>query len=476
LRAEVPRVLDSREPLRIRSFGDAIDSAPMGPLQWKIFVFAALGIFMDGYDFFIVAAALPLIDNQFHPAPAVLGLVGAAATLGAVAGGTILGRYADVLGRRKMAMITMILFAGISVVSGFAWNVVALIVIRFALGAAIGADYPTGAAFVSEFMPIATRTRLLFASLSFQAIGAVAGAYLGLELVHTHNPEAWRWMFVAGFVPAVAILLLRGQLPESPRWLYCNGRFEEMKRVMQALLQRPVVIEIASGTEPPQLPFRALFSRHFVGRTLFASVPWFCMDVALYGMSLFSPIVLAGAGFGHAKNTFWSRDIHGLRGALELDLLLVLGFVLGILLVKRAGVLRMQMFGFGGMIVGLALVALGDSHHQAMLLFAGYALFNVFVNAGPNGTTYIAAAVTFPTTLRASGAGLATGAGKIGASLGIFMMPVLQSTLGLTGTVVIVACVTLVGLLVTVALREQYFAGSRLALRGEAALTEPVPA
>ena len=71
--------------------------------------------------------------------------MGAAATVGAVFGGAVLGRYADLWGRRKMAMITMVLFAVISIFSGFAWSVVALIAIRFALGVAIGADYPTGA-------------------------------------------------------------------------------------------------------------------------------------------------------------------------------------------------------------------------------------------------------------------------------------------------------------------------------------------
>lgn len=290
-----------------------MDSCRMGRLHWMVFIFAALGIFMDGYDFFIIAAALPLIQQYWHPEPAVLGLIGAAATVGAVAGGALLGRYADIWGRRRVAMLTMTLFAVISVASGLAWSLAALIAIRFVLGMAIGADYPTGASYVAEFMPVKQRPQLLFASLSFQALGAVAGAYLGILLVHTHNLDAWRLMLGMGFVPAVLILILRGQLPESPRWLYNVGRVEDAKRVLSELLEQPVELAIREEPQVRQLPFRALFSREFIGRTIFATVPWFCMDVALYGMALFTPIILASTGFGNAANTFWSRDIHALK-------------------------------------------------------------------------------------------------------------------------------------------------------------------
>ncbi|MBV8153746.1 MAG: MFS transporter [Candidatus Eremiobacteraeota bacterium] len=466
--------------LKVTSFAQAMDACRLGPLHWKIFIFAALGIFMDGYDFFIIAAALPLIQEYWHPEPAMLGLIGAAATVGAVAGGALLGRFADIWGRRRVAMLTMTMFAVVSVASGLAWSVAALIAIRFVLGMAIGADYPTGAAYVAEFMPVKERPQLLFASLSFQALGAVAGAYVGILFVHSHNLDAWRWMLAAGFVPALLILILRGQLPESPRWLDNAGRRDEAKKVLSDLLQRPVELDIETAAPVKTLPFSALFSREFVGRTIFATVPWFCVDVALYGMALFTPIILASTGFGAAKNTFWSRDIHALRGALWLDIVLVAGFAAGIWLVKRAGVIRMQIAGFAGMIAGLGLVALGSARGDAWLIFAGFAVFNLSVNAGPNGTTYIVAAVEFPTSIRASGDGLASAAGKVGASVGIFLMPIMRASLGLTWTIVVVACVALTGLAVTVLLRDELYAGSRLALRGERlpveALTEAGPA
>jgi hypothetical protein len=279
-----------------------------------------------------------------------------------------------------------------------------------------------------------------------------------------------------GVVPALIILLLRGQLPESPRWLYNDGKREQARQVLERLFQQPVELDIEEAPVLPALPVSALFSKQFIGRTIFATVPWFCMDVALYGMALFTPIILAATGFGHAKNTFWSRDIHALRGALWLDVVLVIGFIVGIALVNRAGVLRLQIWGFAGMVAGLLLVVFGTAQNQTALIFAGFAVFNLSVNAGPNGTTYIIAAVEFPTTLRATGSGLATAAGKIGASVGIFLMPVMQAAWGLTATILTVCGVAAVGFMVSALLRDQFYASSRLGLRGESPLTEGQPA
>src|SRR5580704_12973476 len=149
-------------------------------------------------------------------------------------------------------------------------------------------------------------------------MGAVVGSFLGLYLVLIHNLDLSRRIVALGLVPPLLILIL------------C----EQVREVLEHLLQQPVEFAIEEAPSVPALPFWTLFSKQFLKRTVFATVPWFCMDVALYGMALFTPIILAASGFAHAKNTFWSRDIHALRGALWLDVILVLGFLVGILLVN----------------------------------------------------------------------------------------------------------------------------------------------
>jgi hypothetical protein len=195
-----------------------------------------------------------------------------------------------------------------------------------------------------------------------------------------------------------------------------------------------------------------LFSSRYLRRTLLATVPWSLMDITLYGVGMFTPTILAALSFiGHG--TFLSMDIASSEGTAALDIFLLLGFALNMWLVERWGRIRLQLLGFTGMAIGLALLsisALGPTEPVRLaLVMAGFAIFNLMVNAGPNATTYLLPAELFPTRLRASGHGLAAASGKLGAVLGIFFLPVLKARLGIALTVAIAAAVSLAGLTVT---------------------------
>ena len=82
-------------------------------------------------------------------------------------------------------------------------------------------------------------------------------------------------------------------------------------------------------------------------------------------------------------------------------------------------------------------------------MFGGFALFNLLINMGPNATTFTLPCELFPTSLRASAHGLAAAAGKVGATAGVFLLPVLKQSLGLSITLLIVAIASLLGLAVT---------------------------
>src|SRR5205823_2158873 len=104
----------------------------------------------------------------------------------------------------------------------------------------------------------------------------------------------------------------------------------------------------------------------------------------------------------------------------------------------------LQLLGFAGMTLGLALLAVtgslpGGTGANTPLVFLGFALFNLMVNLGPNATTYLLPAELFPTELRASGHGLAAASGKVGAAVGIFLLPLLRSSFGLSTTLAVVA-------------------------------------
>jgi MFS family permease len=188
-------------------------------MQKRVWFLSAMGIFLDGFDLFIIGIALPLIAVEMHANSWVQGLIGAAAVIGAIGGALTLGRLADVFGRRLLFVVDLAIFAVSSLLSAISWSVTSLITFRFLVGVGVGADYPIAAAYLAEFMPAQTRGRMLVAAFSFQAFGMLAGAGTGIAILLTHQGSgAWRWMLAAGLIPTLALVVARSGVPESEHW------------------------------------------------------------------------------------------------------------------------------------------------------------------------------------------------------------------------------------------------------------------
>ncbi len=428
-----------------------LDNARLNRTHWKVWFLSAMGVFLDGFDLFIIGVALPLIAHNMGITKEWIGLVGAAAPLGAMVGAFTLGRYTDKLGRKAMYLFDLVFFVVFAGLSAISWNVGSLLVFRFLLGIGIGADYPISSTYVSEFMPKKIRGRMLSGAFSFQALGALFGAAVGLGILMLHpSPDAWRYMLAIGVIPAIIVMVLRTSVPESPRWHMAQGNAAKAGEITQKLTGKVASAVLEAETS---LRYQVLFSREYIRRTILATVPWFLMDIGLYGIGVFTPTILAVMAFtGHGS--FIHKDILSTQGAVFLDIFLVVGFALSILLIERWGRIRLQWLGFLGMTVAMVLLALvgvpkGASEGTVALVFIGFALFNLMVNMGPNATTWILPTEVFPTSLRASGHGLAAASGKFGAAIGIFLLPVIEKNLGIGWTLAMVAIASFLGLLIT---------------------------
>ena len=207
---------DTAQPSSL-PLGHALDSAPMTALHVRFWLLAGLGILLDGFDLFIIGVANPLIKKDFHASAAQVGLVSAAAIIGAVFGASLLGPLGDRFGRRRIFKFDLILFVVGSLLCAVAWNLAALIAFRFLLGLAIGLDYPIAASYLAEVLPAKGRGRWLAAAFSLQAAGIVLGACVGVVILEAlPHLYAWRVMLGFGAIPALIIVVLRRGIPESP--------------------------------------------------------------------------------------------------------------------------------------------------------------------------------------------------------------------------------------------------------------------
>jgi MFS transporter, putative metabolite transport protein len=464
-----------------QSISKLLDEAPLSREHFWLWLLSSGGTLLDGFSIFALGVAMPLVVRQMGMSAGQVGLVGAAIVFGAIIGAALGGPAADRFGRKKPLLADMAIVAVGGGVSVIAPNWIWLFVGQLLIGIGIGIDFPVGGSYVSETMPQKHRGRMMVATIACQSLGMLLAAGLTvLILQRSESPHAWRGFLAVDGVLALMFLLSRLTVPESPRWLVAQGRFSDAARALGRILkvQRAVIDSLVGMTQAtsrpqsqlqpqPSLGFSTLFRPEYRRQTILVAVPWFLMDVATYGVGLFTPVILGAIHLSGSAAGPVAADLADARGSAAIDMFLLVGFLLSLWFVPRIGRIRMQIVGFAGMAAGMLILLAGTllpggAHAHLPLVFAGFITFNILMNAGPNATTFTLAPELFPTALRASASGFAAGVAKAGASLGVFLLPILKGEFGIPAVLALMAAVSLGGLIVTAVVSEEVHEGGPL--------------
>lgn len=452
---------------RAQAIGRVLDTAPVTRRRFTLWSLAACGIGLDGFDLFIMSTARPLITEDFGLGPWGKSIAVGAAVVGAVPGALISGRLADRIGRQRMLQIDIVIFVATAILSALAPNVWWLAFFRFFQGFAVGAEYPLSASLISETMPARTRAKWITGAFAFQALGMTLAAFTSLLILKIYpETSAWRWMLLAGAIPAAVVAIIRLGLPESPRWEAERGNLARAEADTEWLTGMQVDVETEDRTAVEQSwsaprsrgSYRELFGPEFRRIVILCAVPWFLMDIALYGVGLFAPSIVTGLLFSDAdtgSTNFIRDDVQATAITGLTDVFLVVGFILTIFFVARIGQIRLQVVGFIGMAIGLAILSATGSDGSAFWVLAGFIIFNLMLNFGPNATTYMLPAQLFPTRLRATGHGFSAASGKTGAVIGTFLLSPAVAAFGLNAVMGSIAVLSIAGAVVTFAFRVE---------------------
>lgn len=434
---------------------ERLDEARIGQVHRRSAWAAGLGIFLDGYDLSIIAIALLLLKPQWQLGPLQTGLLGGAALVGALFGGLIGGPLADRYGRKAIYLLDMATFLVAALASGFAWDIASLVVLRFVLGVGVGADYPLSATYLVEFLPRARRGRITVWVFALWMGGAAVSSAVGLALLPL-GEHAWRFMLASGAIPALGILWLRKNLPESPRWYLRRGRVADAVRVLAQLVpslndseRRALIAAEQVRGRSPRAPWQTLFTRAYIRRTLFITLPWFLFDIMGYSFGIYAPLLLLGLGL-HTK-------VQSVIGNTLLDVVAIIGTALLAESIEHVGRLRAQVIGFLGSVVGLLLVWVFALHGPPPLavLIAGLTLWQVAISYGPSNTCWVFPVELYPTDLRASAHGLATAVSRAGALIAVFLLPLVQDIIGVTWLMLLFAVIGVLGAVLSAWLGEE---------------------
>src|SRR5882724_4343787 len=334
------QLTDLSPPQRLTAL---LDDSPLKPIQRWLWVLSTGGTLLDGFVIFILGVTMPLIIAEFRFTPDVVGLVGASLVFGAVFGAGLGGPLADHLGRKKLMLADMIIIGTGAATSALANGFPLLFIGQLLVGVGVGIDFPASSSYVSEVLLKRSRARMMVATIACQSVGMLLATVIALFLLkNVHSAQTWRLFLAIEGIIALLFFLLRLSEPDSPHWLMTRGRFPEAAQAFLRIMpeQREAVLQITSDSGNQNLAstiaharmpgLRILFSRTFRARTVLVAVPWFLMDIATYGVGLFTPVILGAVDISGRGGGAITHDLVVAKGSSAIDLFLLFGFIVGI--------------------------------------------------------------------------------------------------------------------------------------------------
>ncbi|HEX2534267.1 MAG TPA: sugar porter family MFS transporter [Chitinophagaceae bacterium] len=364
---------------------------------------AAVGGLLFGYDTAVVAGAIGFIQQKYELSAAMTGWVASCALVGCMVGAMFAGALSDRWGRKKVLMISGIAFAvsslGIMLPLSLSW----FIFFRFIGGVGIGIASMLAPMYISEIAPAGIRGRLI----SIYQLGIVIGILLiyfvnaaiaGLYDEAWNVEQGWRWMFGSGIIPSVIFIILLLIVPESPRWLAQENRWDAaadiLTKVSGEAEAKKELLTIRESLNMQQVSFSQLVkpglrTALIIGVILSILSQVTGINVIMY----YAPEIFKATGDGSSSALLQTILVGGIN---------VLMTVVAIKYVDKWGRKKLLLVGASGMALCLALI--GFAFHTgntggSWVLLGILAYISFFaISLGP--LTFVVVAEIFPTHIR----------------------------------------------------------------------------
>ncbi|HLZ01657.1 MAG TPA: MFS transporter [Bradyrhizobium sp.] len=405
-------------------------------------------ILVEAWDLYSIAFVLIFIHDQYQPDPFMLGLAAAGTQGGAMIGALIGGWLSDKIGRRVMFLATMIMFIVLALAQAFVPGVTSLIIIRFLLGIPLGSDISTGYTYIMESMAKGDREVMGNRWQFMFAVGEVLTlAVIAIFLIANLNHEiVWRITLGLGALPALIILIMRHDVPETAVWLVQQGRFREAKQVARQMYNDPLDMLPDHDVTLPKARTSAFLADLRTDpvrwrATLYGWIACFAQASEFSTFAFYLPVLFAMVGVASVLG-------NNLVTMALFSIAAVSGWV-GPLLTPKIGHRGIGIAGFAIVLVSLliAAAALYTGHKYVLPFAAAAMLWGHYWDASN--------CMTIPTMVakpeyRGTASGFAYMFVKLPSFLAIFLFPSLFAAIGQANATLFVAIFPLIGLLAAI--------------------------
>lgn len=419
------------------------DRIDVWALPWHYLAIIGTGYFFTFYDITDIGFAIPQVQTQFHLSGNESTFVALSVGLiGYAVGSVVIGLLADRFGRFRLLIVTIVLTAIGSFGDAAAGGLTSLIIFRFVTGIGVGADLNLVSTYIGELAPARLRGRISVITFLVGIIGQAVTPLIALALIPSlHN--GWRWLFIIGGVIAVIALVVRFELPESPRWLALHGRVDEADSLVSEMERRatergsqladpdPSEVDTRSG-----MPYRDLLRAPYLGRVLVFLAMWFFWYIGNYGF------------LGDAADLFKTQGLSAGTAYLAIG---AIGYPVGaaIMIVGIDRYERKWLLLASSVVWLVSMLMIGSAGSEGIVIvgaFLASTALGMFLQVG-----YTYTAESFPTRARASGFALCDGLGHGGGALGGLLLPSIVSSLSFSAGFAIIGVTGLIAGLIAIA-------------------------
>ncbi len=403
---------------------------------------SALGGYLFGFDFAVIAGALPLLRDVFGLTAWWEGFLTGTLALGCMVGCVMAGRLADRYGRRPALMVAAAIFAVSSIAMAISDGLTTFMIARFVAGIGVGMASMLSPLYIAEVSPAEIRGRNVAINQLTIVIGILITNLINYGLAD-NGPDAWRLMFGLGAVPSILFFIGVIWLPESPRWLILQGQLQRGTAILEriggrAFAESTVANVDAGSTDKSKVVLADLF-KPGIRAAVFVGI----------GLAIFQQLCGINVVFNYTSTIFETVGANLDRQLFET---VAIGFVnlvftvVAMWQVDKLGRKPLMLFGAGGLTILYVIIALllqNGASAGMLSIFVLLAIATYATSLAP--VTWVLISEIFPNRVRGLASSVAILSLWGAYFILVFTFPILAETLGTYGPFWLYAVICLIG-------------------------------